>query len=342
MSDPSTSILWIIIVILLLLHFFFAGAETAFACCNKFKMQVKADEGSLLAKTLLKILDKYDRALTVVLIGNNIVAIAISSISTMIFLSYFKSTGLAEYTISIISSVIMTFIVYMVGDTLPKTIARAIPDTLSLIFTFPTYVLMIIFFPISILFEGGVKLFEIIFHVKGEETFTEDDLENEIDKAAENDTLDEDQAEIIQSTMEFLDTSVKDVLTPRDKIFALNIKDLNHQKLQELILTTNYSRIPIYDKVFDNMIGVLLIKIYFEEYEKDPHLNIRSILQKPYFVTNQIMIDDLFYGFRKHRTHIALVRDNHKKIIGMVTMEDILEEIVSDIAEPVSHRKKKA
>lgn len=342
MSDPSTSILWIIIVILLLLHFFFAGAETAFACCNKFKMQVKADEGSLLAKTLLKILDKYDRALTVVLIGNNIVAIAISSISTMIFLSYFGSTGLAEYTISIISSVIMTFIVYMVGDTLPKTIARAIPDTLSLIFTFPTYVLMIIFFPISILFEGGVKLFEKIFHVKGEETFTEDDLENEIDKATENETLDEDQAEIIQSTMEFLDTSVKDVLTPRDKIFALNIKDLNHQKLQELILTTNYSRIPIYDKVFDNMIGVLLVKIYFEEYEKDPHLNIRSILQKPYFVTNQIMIDDLFYGFRKHRTHIALVRDNHKKIIGMVTMEDILEEIVSDIAEPVSHRKKKA
>ena len=338
--DPS--ILWIIIVILLLLHFFFAGAETAFACCNKFKMQVKADEGSLLAKTLLKILDKYDRALTVVLIGNNIVAIAISSLSTIIFLSYFQSTGLAEYTISIISSVIMTFIVYMVGDTLPKTIARAIPDTLSLIFTFPTYFLMIIFFPISILFEGGVKLFEKIFHIKGEETFTEDDLENEIDKATENETIDEDQAEIIQSTIDFLDTSVKDVLTPRNKIFALNIRDLNHEKLQEIILNTNYSRIPIYDKVFDNMIGVLLVKIYFEEYEKDPHLNLRSILQKPYFITKQIMIDDLFYGFRKHRTHIALVRDNHQKIIGMVTMEDILEEIVSDIAEPVSQKRKKA
>ena len=339
MADPS--ILWIIIVILLLLHFFFAGAETAFACCNKFKMQVKADEGSLLAKTLLKILDKYDRALTVVLIGNNIVAIAISSLSTIIFLSYFQSTGLAEYTISIISSVIMTFIVYMVGDTLPKTIARAIPDTLSLIFTYPTYVLMIIFFPISILFEGVVKLFEKIFHIKGEETFTEDDLENEIDKATENETIDEGQAEIIQSTIDFLDTSVKDVLTPRNKIFALNIKDLNHEKLQEIILNTNYSRIPIYDKVFDNMIGVLLVKIYFEEYEKDPHLNIRSILQKPYFVTKQIMIDDLFYGFRKHRTHIALVRDNHQKIVGMVTMEDILEEIVSDIAEPVSQKRKK-
>ena len=86
----------------------------------------------------------------------------------------------------------------------------------------------------------------------------------------------------------------------------------------------------------------MLVKIYFEEYEKDPHLSIRSILQKPYFVTKQVMIDDLFKGFRRHRTHIALVRDNHQKIVGMVTMEDILEEIVSDIAEPASFKRRKA
>lgn len=340
MPDPAIS--WIIIIVLLLLHFFFAGAETAFACCNKFKMQVKADEGSRTAKTLLKILDKYDRALTVVLIGNNIVAIAMSTVSTMLFLYYLGSTSLEAYTISIISSVIMTFVVYMFGDTLPKTIARAIPDTMSLAFTFPTYFLMIIFFPISILFEWGVKGFERLFRIKGEEEFTEDDLETIIDKASESEMIDEDQAEIIQSTMDFLDTNVKEVLTPRNNIFALNLKDLTHDKLQAIILNTNYSRIPIYDKVFDNIIGVLLVKIYFEEYEKDPHLNIRSILQKPYFVSTQVMIDDLFHGFRKHRTHIAIVRDNHQKVVGMVTMEDILEEIVSDIAEPNSPRRRKA
>ena len=160
MPDPSIS--WIIIIILLVLHFFFAGAETAFACCNKFKMQIKADEGSKTAKTLLRILDKYDRALTVVLIGNNIVAIAISAVSTVLFLYYFQSTGWMEYTVSIVSSIIMTFIVYMFGDTLPKTIARAIPDTLSLIFTYPTIILMFILFPISWLFEQGIKLFEKI------------------------------------------------------------------------------------------------------------------------------------------------------------------------------------
>lgn len=304
-------------------------------------MQVKADEGSRTAKTLLKIIDKYDRALTIILIGNNIVAIAISAISTILFLGYFESTGLAETTISLICSIIMTFTIYVIGDTLPKTIARAIPDTFSLIFTYPTYFLMIVLFPITIIFEGGAKLLAKIFRLKEEEDFTEEDLIDEIEKASEEDMIDEEQAEIVQSTMDYLDTNVKEVLTPKSAIYALNIRDLTHDSLQKIIVNTNYSRIPIYDKVFDNVIGILNVKIYFEEYMNDPHVSIRSILQKPYFVNTKIMIDDLFHGFRKHHTHIALVRDNHNKIIGMVTMEDILEEIVSDISEPANQKRRK-
>ena len=318
MPDPSIS--WIIIAILVAFSFFFSSAETAFACCNKFKMQVKADEGSKTAKTLLKILDKYDRSLTVILIGNNIVAIAISSVSTVLFLNYFQSTGLMEYEISLISSIVMTFIVYLFGDTLPKTIARAIPDTLSIGYTYPTYFLMILLFPISIIFEGAVKISEKAFKIKTEEEFTEEDLENVIEKASEEEMIDEDQAEIVQSTIDYLDTNVKEVLTPKNKMYALNLKDLTNDKLKDIICKTNYSRIPVYDKVFDNIIGILLVKIYFEEYEKDPHLSIRSILEKPYFVSNKIMIDDLFNGFKKHRTHIAIVRDEHKKVVVMVTM----------------------
>ena len=340
MPDPYIS--WIIIAVLIVLHFFFSGAETSFACCNKFKMQVKADEGSRTAKTLLKIIDKYDRALTIILIGNNIVAIAISAISTILFLGYFGSTGLEETTISLLCSIIMTFVIYVFGDTLPKTIARAIPDTFSLIFAYPTYALMIILFPITIIFEGFANLLAKIFRLKDEEEFTEEDLIDEIEKASEEEMIDEEQAEIVQSAMDYLDTSVKEVLTPRSAIYALNIRDLTHESLQKIIVNTNYSRIPIYDKVFDNMIGVLNVKIYFEEWSKDPHISIRSILQRPYFVNNKIMIDDLFHGFRRHRTHIALVRDNRNMIIGMVTMEDILEEIVSDIAEPNSQRKRKS
>ena len=340
MPDPAIS--WIIIIVLIILHFFFSGAETSIACCNKFKMQVDADEGKTIPKILLKIIDKYDRALTIILIGNNAVAIAISSISTLLFLSYFESTGIAEATISLISSITMTFIVYVVGDTLPKTIARSIPDTFSKIVALPIYILMFLLFPITIVFEGGVRLTSKIFRLKEEEEFTEEDLIDEIEKASESDMIDEEQAEIVQSTMDYLDTNVEKVLTPRNAVFAINMRDLTNEFLQNIIVKTNYSRIPVYDKVFDNMIGILNVKIYFEEYSKDPHVSIRSILQKPYFVSNKIMIDDLFHGFRKHRTHIALVRNANNRIIGMVTMEDILEEIVSDISEPASQKRRKA
>lgn len=332
MADPAVS--WLVIILLVLLHFFFSAAETAIACCNKFKVQTKADEGSKTAKLLLKIIDKYERALTVVLIGNNVVAIAISSIATVLFLGYFKSTGLTEFAISLISSVIMTIIVYIFGDTLAKTIARSIPDTLSFAFTYPIYILMILLYPIEILFEIGTKGTNKLFKLKDEDEFTEADLENVLEEASEKEMIDEDQAEIVQSAIDYLDTNVKEVLTPREKIFALNLKNLTHESLQEIMLQTNYSRIPIYDKVFDNVIGILVVKIYFQEYEKDPHVDIRSVLQKPYFVSNKIMIDDLFNGFRKRHTHLALVRDSHQKVIGMVTMEDVLEEIVSDISEP--------
>ena len=236
----------------------------------------------------------------------------------------------------------MTFIVYILGGTLPKTIARSIPDTFSKIVAIPIYVLMILLFPITIIFEGGVKLTSKIFRLKEEEEFTEEDLIDEIEKASEGEMIDEEQAEIVQSTMDYLDTSVEKVLTPRNAIFAINMRDLTNEYLQTIITQTNYSRIPVYDKVFDNVIGILNVKIYFEEYSKDPHVSIRSILQKPYFVSSKVMIDDLFHGFRKHRTHIALVRNANNRIIGMVTMEDILEEIVSDISEPASQKRRKA
>ncbi len=340
MPDPSIS--WILIIFLIFLSFFFSGAETSFACCNKFKMQVDADEGSKIAKIVLKIIDKYDRALTIILIGNNIVAIAISAIATLLFLSYFKSTGIAETTISLLSSIIMTVVVYIFGDSFPKTVARAIPDTFSRACAIPTYILMFVLYPITLLFEGGVKLTYKIFKIKDEEDFTEEDLIDELEKASEEEMIDEDQAEIVQSTMDFLDTNVKEVLTNREKIFALNIRDLTNESLQKVIINTNYSRIPVYDKVFDNMIGILNVKVYFEEVEKDPHLSIRSILKKPYFVSSKIMIDDLFQGFKRNHTHIALVRDNHNKIVGMVTMEDVLEEIIPDIAEPSKQVRRKA
>ncbi len=330
---------WLLIGLCVIGSFFFSAAETALACCNRFKIQVKADEGSKTAKLLVKVCNRFDRALTTVLIGNNIMAIVISTVSTILFLNIFKSSDMTDSTISLISSIAMTFLVYILGDTFPKTIAKAIPDTLSYVFVYPTYFFMLVLYPITLLFELFVKLLEKIFKVKKETEFDEEDFENVVDKVTDEGIIEEEQNEIIQSALDFVDTNVKEVLTPKEKIFALDIRDIDHESLKGILITTRYSRIPIYDRQFDNFIGVLNVKTYFKAIERNPNVSIRKILQKPYFVPTSIMIDDLFNGFKKNHTHLALVKNSSNKVVGMVTMEDVLEELVSDIAEP-SNRKK--
>lgn len=334
--DIPEPISWLIIWICIGLHFFFSASETALSCCNRFKIQVKADDGSKTAKLLLRIRDKFDRALTTVLIGSNIAAIALSSVSTVLFLNYFNAQGNMEFWVSLITSICMSFLVYLLGDALPKTIAKAIPDTISYLVTYLIYALMWILtyiIPLTIIFELLVKAIEKIFRVKGEQEFTEEDFENVVEKVSNEGLLDEEQSEIIQSALDFVDTNVKEVLTPRNKIYAIDIHGLTNEQLKNKLINVKYSRIPVYDREFDNFVGVLNVKTFFKEYYLDPHVSISSIMQKPYFVSTDIMIDDLFNGFKKNHTHLALVRENNNKVIGMVTMEDVLEELVSDISE---------
>ena len=342
--DIPEPISWLIIGICVLFHFFFSASETALSCCNRFKMQVEADDGNKSAKLVIKVLNRFDRALTTVLIGSNIVAISASAVSTLLFLNYFQSLGVEDFLVSLISSATITLLIYAIGDALPKTIARAIPDTISKIVIYPIYGLLWFFtyiIPITLLFELLAKLIDKIFNVKKGSDLTEEDFENTIDKVTDEGVLEEEQAEIIQSALEFADTNVKEVLTPRERIFAIDINGLTHEKLKDILINTNYSRIPIYEGEFDNFIGVLHIKAYFRAIEERSNASIRKMLQKPYFISPNVMIDDLFNGFKKHHTHLALVRDRSHKVIGMVTMEDVLEELVSDIAEPNSMKGKR-
>ena len=325
---------WLIISVCVLAHFFFSAGETALSCANRFKMQIEADEGKKTARLVIHVCEKYDRALITVLIGSNIVAILASAVSTLLFYNLLSSSGLLDETISLISSIIIALLIYILGDALPKTIARSIPDTISKAFVYPIYWLMLILFPITFVFEKLTKLIEKIFKVKEEVQFDEEDFESVVEKVSDEGILEEEQSDIIQSALDFADTNVKEVLTPANKIFALNINGLTKEALHEIILSTNYSRIPVYSDDFNNIIGVLHIKNYLSSYLRNPNLSIRRNLQKPYFVSSNIMIDDLFNGFKKHHTHIAIVRDKNKKVIGMVTMDDVLEELVSDISEP--------
>ena len=264
---------WVIISVCVLAHFFFSAGETALACANRFKMQVEADDGKKSARLVLHVCEKYDRALITVLIGSNIVAIVASAVSTVLFYNMLSNSGLVNDTISLISSIVISLLIYILGDALPKTIARSIPDTISKAFVYPIYWLMIILFPISFVFDKLAKLIEKIFRVKDESTFDEEDFENVVENASDEGVIEEEQGDIIQSALDFADTNVKEVLTPRNKVYALNIRGLDKEKLHQIILKTDYSRIPIYDGNFDNMIGVLHIKTYISAYLRNPNVS---------------------------------------------------------------------
>lgn len=328
--DPLS---WIVIGVCVFLHFFFSASETALASANKFKFQVKADAGNKTSKLVLKVCDDYDRILSTLLIGSNIVAILASAVSTVAFQSILRNSGIADDTISLISSIVISLLIYIFGDALAKTIAKSIPDTISTILIYPIFVVGIIFFPISWLFDKLTSAFDKLFKVKEEDSISEDQFEDVIDDIADGGVLEEETGEIIQSALEFADTNVKEVFTPREKIFALDINGLTSEKLFEVLETTSFSRIPIYKNTIDNIIGVLYVKTFFKQYMQKRDIRISKTLSKPYFVSPQIMIDDLFNGFRKRQTHIAFVRDKNMKVIGMVTMDDVLEELVGNIGE---------
>lgn len=266
-----------------------------------------------------------------------------STVATIMFYNALitKYPELDPY-IPLISSIAVTFVIYILGDILPKTIAKKIPDTISYIFAWPLFIVLIILTPISIIFELFAKAIDKIFKTSQEEEFTEEDFEDAVEQTTDEGILEEEQGDIIASALEFEDTNVKEVLTPREKMFALDIHGLTHEKLQSILLETNYSRIPIYEREFDNIIGVLVIKNYLQLYFENQNTPIRKMLQKPYFVSGKIMIDDLFNGFKRHHSHLAIVRNKDKKVIGMVTMEDVLEELVEDISEPNNQKVRRA
>lgn len=328
--DPLS---WIVIGVCVFLHFFFSASETALASANKFKFQVKADAGSKTSKLVLKVCDDYDRILSALLIGGNIVAILASTVGTVAFYGLFIEMGIGPTYISLIASVVISLLIYIFGDALAKTIAKSIPDTISKIFVYPVYFFSIIFFPLSWCFDRLAMAFDKLFKVKEEESITTDQFEDVIDDVTDDGVLEEETGEIIQSALEFADTNVKEVLTPREKIFALDINGLSSDKLFDVLETTSFSRIPIYKHTIDNIIGVLHVKIFFKQYMQKKDIRISKTLQKPYFVSSKIMIDDLFNGFKKKKTHIAFVRDNKMRVIGMVTMDDVLEELVGNIGE---------
>ena len=305
-----------------------------------------ADQGKITPKIIVRLTEKFEDTLVSVLVGNNIVQTLMSFISAVLFYNLLQGTNLANYE-ALISTVVMAFLVYIVSDTCPKILSKAIPNKMVYILAWPDFILSIVLYPIILIFRLILKGVHKIFKIKDENMLTREDFIEKADEAVstENVTNSEEQLfepnEMVMLKRAFYFDTIEasQVLTPLDKIVSINIKDLTSKKVNNIILNSPYSRFPIYHNRKDNIVGVLSVNSYFKEYAEDPHLDIRSVISQPLFVNEKMKVDEIFEAINKEKVHLAIVKNESSKVIGMVTMEDILDVLVEE-QTPKSIEKK--
>ena len=323
--DDGSRLPWIIAVLLLFCAAFFAVAETAYASCPKSRVKAAAERGDARAKTALLILDDFDKAISTLLICTNIVHIATASIVTV---AVTKLWGLSAVSIS---TIVTTIVVFFAGEMLPKSIAKKYSEPLALATGPVLRFLMKVFTPLSVLLtwigQSAAKLTPDETPV----SFTEDELYDIIEDMTEEGSLDEQQGELISSALQFGEVTVESVLTPRVDLVAVDISS-SLENILAVIKTTNHSRLPVYEGSIDNIIGVLQIRKFIKAYLRlGNNLDLRPLLDEVFFIHQSTNIDELLPVMSKRKLNMAVVTDNYGGTLGIVTVEDILEELVGEI-----------
>lgn len=313
----------ILMVILIGLSGFFSATETAFNTFNRVRMKNLASDGNKRAALVLKLSEDYDALLSTILIGNNIVNIALASIATLMFIKWFPANGAA------ISTAATTVLVLIFGEVSPKSVAKEKPDGFALNVAPIMRALVIIFFPLNFFFRMWKKLLAVIFRLDNEDVITEEELITIVDEAQQDGGIDEQEGELIRSAIEFTDADVEEIITPRVDVAAID-KETSFEEITELFHTTGFSRIPVYEDTIDNIIGILHEKDFFYLCRGKGE-TLEAILKKPFFITCHVKISKLLTQFQQEKTHIAVVLDDYGGTMGIVTLEDVLEELVGDI-----------
>lgn len=319
----------ITLIVLLLLSGFFSASETAIISVSKAKIRNLVHKGNRRARTLQKLKNNPHRLLITILIGNNLVNIGASVLAAVLFTDLFGSAGLG------IATGVMTLFILIFGEITPKSFATKYSLKLSLFFAQPLYILQKILLPILWIFEGFIKfLMKYLGGNATSENLTEEEIKALVDISAEEGSIQKREKELIKNVLSFNDIHVEEVMTPRVSIEALPM-DTTLQEATDFVIKKSHSRIPVYNERIDNIVGIVTIKdilTFTEEYNANKKLeNIE--LKKPLKVPVSKKIDVLFHEFQKKRTHIAIVIDEHGGTAGLVTLEDLLEEIVGEIID---------
>lgn len=323
--DESSGVLCILVVILVGMSAFFSGSETAFATINKIRLKNLAAEGNKKAAKVLKVAEDYDRALSAILIGNNIVNIGSASIGTIIFTTWFGPANGAW-----ISTLVMTIMVLIFGEILPKSLAKENAERFSLAVVDILDFLIKIFSPLIFFF---LKLKELISRSNGENqqpSVTEQELKYIIEESESEGVLEEQESQLVQSALDFDETVVSEVLTPRVDVVAIELNE-DIDTIKSLFFEEGYSRLPVFQGTIDTIVGVIHSKDFFRAYIQEKNVDISKLLQKTIYVPPKKRISELLRELQKLKSHMAVVTDQYGGTIGVITLEDMIEELVGDI-----------
>ena len=313
--------------VLLLGGAYFAGAETSLASVNRIRIMSRADNGSKSAKRVLYILDHFDEALTTILIGNNIMHIGSASLTALVAVRLNWGSAGATAT-----SLVTTLLVFLLAEMIPKTIAKACNESFALFVAPSLRFLMRVLYPLNFIFTSLTNGIKKLLRVKDEEepTVSEEELHDIIETLDEEDDIDEETADLMQSALDFTETPVGEVYVPIENVETVSL-GMHPTEIVKIIEKTNHSRLPVKNREGE-ICGVVQIRKYLKEYlKRQGHVSLARVMDKPYYVTVGTPIDEQLAGMSKAKTHIAIVRDNDGKVLGILTVEDILEELVGEI-----------
>lgn len=325
MPEGSVPLL-IAIILLVIASGFFSSTETAYSCANKIKLRSWASAGDKKAAKVLRLAEEnYDKLITTILVGNNIVNLTAATLSSIFFIMVLNN---ASYS-SVVSTAFITVSVLIFGEITPKFMAKSSPEKFATAYYPIIAFFYYVFYPFNFVFGGWKWLIGKIFRLKSDDVITEEEIMTVVEEAEEDGTLREEETKLIRSVIEFDDVEVGDILVPRVNIVAIDVTT-PFDEIKDIFDKEGYSRIPVYRDSIDTIIGTIHEKDFFVSYLKGD-TKIDDILQSAFYTTEHVKISFLLKQLQKSKIHIAIVLDEYGGTLGLVTMEDILEELVGEI-----------
>ena len=321
--DPYSCILYLFF---LFCSAYFACSETAYTAVSKVRLRTMADKGNKRAKKALWICDRFDKTLTTILIGNNIFHAACASLSALLVMRQFSE----EYVVY--GTLITTVIVYLFAEMIPKSLAKARAEEIALLFASSMGLLVRVLTPVSAIFSGISSLLSRFFNTEQTETVTEEELISIIETIEDEGVLEPEKQALVNSAMEFRDKLARDIMTPMDQVVSVP-SSIPLAELASLATQMAYSRLPVYEGSKDNIVGILPVSEFLSYYVCGKPIILRKLLMKPYVFDSNTEISVLLQRMRLNKLHMVFVTDENRKKLGLITMEDLLEELVGDIQD---------